>query len=328
MPVKALAAAGICLATLGAAAAWLTSGHEPSPPCNGLAQDTRVRTSMGAAIQPGMSCAALGEAIVKATAGSEPGRHARAQAQAMKDVLFALAWVQPKNFDVDPARRGPLATALADYGPDLHEMLAGLDSDHVLKAGRDTPPWEAGGTYRLSVYHTVFRATLRAVAEDPRAYALLRLAETRTAAERLAAVPAGATGSELSLRPTRNARALGILDGIADAANGQGAAEARKWHATVLDHLLDDQADQAGQADQTGQADQAGQAVSAGHLTATWLQELKDTPETARAERLRTQGVDMARTWAQARGMDEQTRKDLLPEVGNSARYAYREPRP
>ncbi|MFE1874705.1 hypothetical protein ACFW9N_28125 [Streptomyces sp. NPDC059496] len=155
---------------------------------------------------------------MKATAGSEPGRHTRAQAQAMKDVLFALAWVQPKNFDVDPALRVPLATALADCGPDLHEMLAGLDSDYVLKAGRDTPPWEAGGTYRLSVYHTVFRATLRAVAEDPRAYALLRLAETRSAAERLAAVPAGATGSELSLQPTRNARALGILDGIADAA--------------------------------------------------------------------------------------------------------------
>lgn len=206
VPVKAFPAAGICPATLGAAAAWLTPGREPSPPCNGLAQDTHVRTSMGAAIQPGMSCGALGEAIVKATAGSEPGRHTRAQAQAMKDVLFALARVQPKNFDVDPALRVPLATALADYGPDLHEMLAGLDSDYVLKAGHDTPPWEAGGTYRLSVYHTVFRATLRAVAEDPRAYALLRLAETRTAAERLAAVPAGATGSELSLQPTRNGR--------------------------------------------------------------------------------------------------------------------------
>lgn len=36
----------------------------------------------------------------------------------------------------------------------------------------------------------------------------------------------------------------------------------------------------------------------------------------------------MARTWAQARGMDEQTRKDLLPEVENSALHAYREAKP
>ncbi|MFE5561631.1 hypothetical protein [Streptomyces sp. NPDC056544] len=318
MSVTALAAAGICLAVLGAAAARLTLGREPSPLCNRLAQDTCVRTSMGAAIQPGMSCAALGEAIVKATAGSEPGRRTRAQAQTMKDVLFALAWVQPKNIDLDPALRVPLATALADYGPDLHEMLAGVDSEYVLKAGHDTPRREAGGTYHLSVDHTVFRATLRALAEGPRAYALLRSAETRAAAERLAAVPAGATGSELLLQPTKNARAFGILDAVAVAvaAKSPDAPEARKWHATVFDHLL------------TERADQADQAAPADHLTATWLQELKDTPGPARADRLRTQGVDMARTWAQARGMDEQTRKDLLSEVENSALYAYREAKP
>ncbi|MFI7178932.1 hypothetical protein [Streptomyces spororaveus] len=310
MPVKAWAAAGVCLALLGGFAAWFLVGRETAPTCNGLAEDTRVQKSVGHSVHPGMSCAALGEAIVKATAGSQPGHHTQEQAQAMKDVVFALGWVQSQKIELDPALRVPLATALADYAPDVHEMLAGLDSTYVTKAGRDTPPWEAGGTHHLSVPANAFRKTLRAVAEDPQAYALLRMAETRTAAEQLAAVPADATGSELSLPPTKNARALGILDGIADAAISQDAQEPRKWHAAVFDRLITEQADQA---------------EPAGRLTATWLQDLKNTPEQQRAERLRAQGLDMARTWTQTRTMDEPTRQDLLTKVENSARNAHQE---
>ncbi|MCC0097646.1 hypothetical protein K7B10_23260 [Streptomyces flavotricini] len=136
------------------------------------------------------------------------------------------------------------------------------------------------------------------------------MAETRTAAGQLAVVPADATGSELSLPPTKNARALGLLDGIADAAVSQNAQEARKWHTTVFDRLLTEQADQS---------------ESAGRLTATWLQELKSTPEQQRAERLRAQGLDMARTWAQTRSMDEPIRQDLLTKVETSARNAREE---
>ncbi|MFE2551926.1 hypothetical protein ACFXGI_25720 [Streptomyces sp. NPDC059355] len=300
----------MCLALLGAFAAWLLLGRETAPPCNGLAEDTRVQKSVGPAVHTGMSCTALGQTVVRATAGSEPGRHTPAQAQAMKDVLLALGFGQSKQLDLDPALRVPIATALTDYAPDLHEMLAGLDSMYVTKADRDTPPWEAGGTHHLSVPTDVLRKTLRAVAEDPQAYALLRMTETRTAAGRLAAVPADATGSELSLPPTKNARALGILDGVADAAESHDAEEARKWHATVFDRLFNEMADQA---------------EPAGRLTATWLRQLKNTPEEQRSERLRTQSLDMARTWAQARNMDEPTRQDLLAQVEKSAHYAREE---
>ncbi|MET9887930.1 hypothetical protein ABZZ20_33315 [Streptomyces sp. NPDC006430] len=269
-----------------------------------------MQKSVGQDVHPGMSCPGLGQAIVNATAGSEPGRHTQAQAQAMKDVLFAVGFGQSKELNLDPALRVPIATALVDYAPDLHEMLAGLDSTYVTKADRNTAPWEAGGTHHLSVPTDVFRKTLRAIAEDPHAYALLRMAETRTAAGQLAAVPADATGSERSLPPTKNARALGILDGIADAATSQDAQDAAKWHATVFERLLKEQADQA---------------EPAGRLTTTWLQELKNTPEEQRAERLRTQGLDMARTWAQARNMDEPTRQDLLAKVEKSAHSAHEE---
>ncbi|WP_331721123.1 DUF6571 family protein [Streptomyces sp. NBC_00454] len=317
VPVKAWIAAGVCLVLLGSAAAWFFLGRETSPPCNGLAEDARVQKSVGQAVHPGMNCAALGEAVVKATAGSEPGRHTQAQAQAMKDVLFALGFGPSKEVDLDPALRLPVAAALADYAPDLHEMLAGLNSEYVTKAGRDTPPWEAGGTYRLSVSTDVFRKTLRAVAENPQAYALLRKTETRFAAERLAAVPADATGTALSGPPTANARALGILDGLADTITNQDAQQARKWRDIVFERLLEGQV-----------GPPAYQDDPAGHLTATWLQELKNAPEEERAESLRTQGVSMARTWTQARNTDEQTRQDLLTKVESSALNARREIEP
>ncbi|QTI49380.1 hypothetical protein JYK04_07252 [Streptomyces nojiriensis] len=317
VPVKAWAGAGICLALLGACAAWFLLGSETSPPCNGLAENASVQKSVGAAVHPGISCAALGEAIVKATAGSQPGRHTQAQAQAMKDVVFALGWVQSQKIELDPALRVPLATALADYAPDVHEMLAGLDNEYTANAGDNKPPWEAGGTYRLSVWNDVLTKTLRAVAVDPQAYALLRMAETRTAAGLLAAVPADASGIELSLQPTKNARALGILDGIADAATGPDGQQAQKWRDTVFDRLLKEQATPAGH-----------QTDPAGHLTATWLQELKDTPDKERPERVRAQGHDMARTWAEARNMEQQIRQGLLADVERSALMAHREMKP
>lgn len=308
--MKAWVGAGICLALLGAFGAWFLLGRETSPPCNGLAENASVQKSVGAAVHPGISCAALGEAIVKATAGSQPGRHTQAQAQAMKDVIFALGWVQSQKIELDPALRVPLATALAGYAPDVHEMLAGLDNEYIVNAGDNKSPWGAEGTYHLSVWNSVLTKTLRAVAVNPQAYALLRMAETHTAAGQLAAVPADATGVDLSLQPTKNARALGILDGVADAAESQDTQEAGKWHASVFDCLLNEPADQA---------------EPAGRLTAAWLHALRNTPEGQRPERLRTQGLDMARAWAQTRSMDEPTRQNLLTKVENSARNAHEE---
>ncbi|MFK0238883.1 hypothetical protein [Streptomyces vinaceus] len=310
VPVKAWTGAVVCLALLGAVGAWFLLGRETPPACNGLAENASVRKSVGAAVHPGISCAALGEAIVKATAGSRPGRHTQAQAQAMKDVVFALGWVPSQKIELDPALRVPLATALADYAPDVHEMLAGFDHAYTVNAGDNKPPWEAEGTYHLSVWNDALTKTVRAVAVDPRAYALLRMAETRTAAGQLAAVPPDATGVDLSLQPTKNARALGVLDGIADTATSRDAQAARKWHATVFELLIDEKVDQA---------------EPAARLITVWLQELKSTPEEQRAERLRAQGLDMARTWAEARNMDEPTRQDLLAKVEKSAHGAHQE---
>ncbi|WP_328787477.1 hypothetical protein [Streptomyces sp. NBC_00273] len=307
-PVKAFIVLGLCLALLGGVGAWLLLGRETAEPCNGLAGDERVQKSVGAAVHPGMSCATLAEAIVKASAGDAPGRHTRAQAQALKDVFVALGSGEPAELTLDPALRVPLATALADYAPDLHAMLGGNDVNYVTRAGPQAPPWESEGTHHLAVFTNTLRGVLLAMAQDPHAYALLRLTETRSAAQRLATVPTDATGYALTVPPTESARALGILDGIADAVtHGKDEGQARAWRGAVLDGLLNGQ-----------DSPKSDQDPRAAELSAVWLQNLKNAPEGERFDRLRTQGVDMARTWAQERKMDEQTQQGLLAKAERS----------
>ncbi|MER7520856.1 hypothetical protein [Streptomyces sp. NPDC126499] len=312
--LRTLIALGICLAVLGGGAAWLVLGRDDGVPCNGLPEDERVRKSMGAAVRPGMSCAEFGEAMLKATTGDKPGQHTQQQAQALKDVLFALGFGQPDDFTLDPAMRLPLATALADYTPDVHEMLTTLDTEHAERDGRWEPPWESGGTYHLSVYSTFFRDIVRAASEDPRAYALLRTAESRHVAGELAAVPADAQGAAFSLPATKGARALGVLDGIASVVVDRlDRDEARAWRAAVVDEVT------------RGLAAREDGTNSADALTAGWLQDFTKAPEGQRFDRLSTQGVDLTRSWLKNRKTDEATQQALLADVEDSALGGSRE---
>ncbi|WP_432075206.1 hypothetical protein [Streptomyces wuyuanensis] len=304
---------GVCLALLGGIGAWLLLGRDTTPSCNGLPENDRVRSSVGQDIGPGMSCQALGEAIVKASTGDAQGRHSLTQAQALKDVLTALGAQGSGELTLDPALRRPLATALADYAPDLHAMLGGIGvQDFVTRAAPETPPWKSDdGTYHLTVLTDTLRDVLHAVAQDPHSYALLRLTETRTTGERLAAVPADAEGFGLSVPPTESARALGTLDAIAEAVTRDlGTSQAQAWRTAVLDSLADDS------------------ASPTDGLAAAWLRGLRSTAEEERYESLRTQGVEMTRLWAQQRKMDEQTRQGLLAKVERGALSAYREIEP
>ncbi|MFI8323856.1 hypothetical protein [Streptomyces sp. NPDC085529] len=299
----------VSLALLGGLGAWLLLGRDTTPPCSDLSENSRVRQSLGEAVRPGMSCQALGEAIVKASAGDGRGNHTLAQAQALKDVLTTLGDQGSGDVTVDPALRRPLAVALSDYAPDLHAMLGGIAvQDFVTKAAPHEPPWESAGTYHLTVLTDTLRNVLRAIAEDPHAYAVLRLAETRMTGQRLAAVPADAKGYSLSVPPTESARALGALDGIADAVTrGLEKDQAQKWRTSVVDGLGEE-----------------GNSAPDG-LAATWLNGLLSAPEAQRFEKLRTQGTDMTRLWAKQRNMDEPTQQGLLAKVERSALTAYRE---
>ncbi|WP_128976147.1 hypothetical protein [Streptomyces roseicoloratus] len=255
-----------------------------------------------------MSCAAFGEALVKATVGNKPGLHTRQQAQSLKDVLFALGPTQPDGISLDPALRLPLATALADYTPDVHEMLAGLDSTYLEHAGRAAPPWEAEGTYRLSVYDTFLRDALLAVSEDPHAYAVLRTADSRHVPRALAAVPRDAKGSAMALPPRKGARVLGVFDGLASmVTDGMGEDDAKAWRATVAQEV-------AGGLATSG----AGTVDTGADLSARWLADFRKVPEEGRFGRLSEQGVDLTRIWLTSRNAG-QAAEDLLDEVADSA---------
>ncbi|WP_329404030.1 hypothetical protein OG523_06220 [Streptomyces virginiae] len=110
----------------------------------------------------------------------------------------------------------------------------------------------------------------------------------------------------------------GILDGIAGAVtHGKDEGQARAWRTAVLNTLLNGQA-----------SPKSDQDPRAAHLTTAWLQSLKNASEEELFDRLRTQGVDMARRWAQERKLDEQTQQGLLAKVERSALSAYREVKP
>ncbi|MFF9014404.1 hypothetical protein ACF09C_15725 [Streptomyces sp. NPDC014870] len=307
---------GVSLALLGGIITWFVVGRDSSSStCNGLAESERVERSLGAAVQPGMSCAAFGEAIVKATVNGEPGRHSQQQAQALKDVLFAVGFTQPSDFTLDPALRLPLATALADYTADVHEILAALDSKYVVEGDQLAPPWESGGTYHLSVHGDFFRDVVRAISEDPRAYALLRAAETRHVARELAGVPHDAKEASLSLPPTKSARVLGVLDGIAAVAVDRlDEDEARAWRARAVAELERGLAAPAGEGNDPDD-----------RLTAAWLQSFEGTGAEGRFDHLRTQGVDLARIWLKSRNTDEATQESVLAEVEGSALTGFKE---
>ncbi|MDT9693429.1 hypothetical protein Q5762_34915 [Streptomyces sp. P9(2023)] len=318
MQFKVLVAVGLCVALLGGIAAWLVLGRDTAAPCNGLPEDETVRKSLGAAVQPGMSCAAFGDAVVKATVGAEPGVHSQQQAQVLKDVLFALGFTQPDDFTLDPALRLPLATALADYAPDVHEMLAALDSEYMDRDGRSDPPWESGGTYHVSVFNTFFRDIVRAISEDPRAYTLLRTAESRHVAQELAAVPSDAKDLALSLPPRKSARVLGVLDGIASVVMDRlDKDEARAWRAAVVEGVARGLA-----------APGEGENGPGDSLTTVWLGVFESTRVEERFDHLSTQGVDLARIWLESRNTDEATQQGVLAEVANSALGGSREVAP
>ncbi|MFE1873307.1 hypothetical protein ACFW9N_20815 [Streptomyces sp. NPDC059496] len=115
-------------------------------------------------------------------------------------------------------------------------------------------------------------------------------------------------------RDGRHRRAAGIADAVT---HGKDEEQARAWRGAVLDKLLNGQ-----------DSPKSDQDPRAAQLAPVWLQNLKNAPEGERFDRLRTQGVDMARTWAQERKMDEQTQQGLLAKAERSALSAYREIKP
>ena len=211
------AAAAAALVLLGAGAVGYTLvAREDNPDCDSLQSDTALQRSLGGAYREDMACAALGTAIRDAATGSTPEVHTLAEARAMQAALSAVSEGIERGQEpsITPELRAPLASALADYTQDTYEILSGVNGEYTHR--EDSAPWRDGKTIRMSARLDDLVNVLRAVSEDPAAYADLRAAHVRQCATRLAAVPAHSTGAYYSWPARSCAAGLGYYDGIAD----------------------------------------------------------------------------------------------------------------
>ncbi|MET9293599.1 hypothetical protein [Streptomyces sp. NPDC003077] len=288
----------------GGTTGYVLATRDSDPGCEHLLNSEPLRQELGARMRPGMSCGELGAALRGAATGPTPGRHTLAQARIMRATVTAISEdiAQRKDPVIAPALREPVATALADYSADTFEILAGVNGDY----DDHDAPWRDGAVVRTPVKRVDVVRTMRAVSENPSAYATLRTAQTRQCAIGLAGVPLQATGAALRVSARDCGAGLGYLDGIAD---DIPQATSHTWRAAVISHLTTG-----------GTTPPAYREDPVRHLTATWQQDLsrKQPKETGFLKR---QLAELVRTWVAGRGTprDESTVGTLQDAVARDA---------
>ncbi|MEK8144651.1 hypothetical protein NKH18_32225 [Streptomyces sp. M10(2022)] len=122
---------------------------------------------------------------------------------------------------------------------DLQENMGLTSVDYVRNGLSSKPAWEDEDGVHVSVsWKTALLPVVRAVSEDPSAYAVIREAMTHQTAEGLAAMKPDSTGNMLSAPAARSAWALGNLDGVAaDVVSYLGKDRGQEWQTAVLDGL-------------------------------------------------------------------------------------------
>lgn len=230
-----LAAAATALVLVGGGAVGYTLvAREDKPDCETVLSDATLQRSLGDAYREDMDCGALGRAIKDAATGSAPGRHTLPEARTVQATLAVVSEdIEQRHEPSIPADlRAPLAATLADYAQDTYEILSGVNGEYTHR--EDSAPWQDGKTVRMSAHLDDLINVMRAVSEDPAAYADLRAAHVRGCATHLAAVSTQATGSVYSGPARSCAAGLGHYDGIADDMPESGAEE---WRSGVLQRL-------------------------------------------------------------------------------------------
>ncbi|MFF3625677.1 hypothetical protein [Streptomyces sp. NPDC002164] len=287
-----LVVGGVLAAAVAGTAAWFLVGTDSAgvrDGCDGLLAEDLTKRALGGAYGSGMSCAELGRAVLRATAGEADGTHTLRQASAMKDILLAVGDDIEKRGAprIDPALRKPLADALAQY-PDVNVILGDpTDSAHLHKVLPSDPPWKEKDGYHLSLPAETLVRVVRAVSEDPEAHAVVRGAQTRWEAERLGELPAATE----PVRLANGARAFGKLDGIADdVRRGLSAREAREWDTAVLARL--------GAGPATGSDSGPDRRIEEG-----WRRQLAGTPAAERGNAVEQQCARMIDLWADGAGV-------------------------
>lgn len=314
VPAKALAAVAAAVVLAGAVGGGilLRSDGDAGPSCATVGKDARIQKDLAPGDAKGMNCQELAAALKRAAASDGSGRHTLAQAGVMRDLVDTLDddFRDRSRADIAAPLRETVAELLADYSADMHTMLVHYSEStaYIKHAGPNGGPWrDEKGVVRMPVENQSLILVMRAVSDDPAAYATLRKAETGRSAEDLARITKTSAGYAVSVPVGATATALGLLDGIADEAlASRSKSEAAGWKADVVKGLSDGGASDV----------PAFSADPAGYIARTWERGNVGRGYPA----LLGQTRDMVGILAQARGRTDESLVEPLRETEASGR--------
>ncbi|MEU5435287.1 hypothetical protein AB0G73_18175 [Streptomyces sp. NPDC020719] len=244
-PVKALALAAAVVVLAAGVGTWLalrSDGGGSGPSCATVGENARIRKDLAPADPKDMNCQELAAALKKAAASDGSGRHTLQQAGVMRDLVNTLDedFHNRSKADMAGPLRETVADLLADYSTDMHTTLVNYGGSAVYNMKHDGPWRDDKGVVRMPVYSESLTRVMRAVSDDPAAYATLRKAETARSADDLARISRTSAGYALSVPVTDTASVLGLLDGIAeDLLAARTTSEAARWKGGVMKGLSD-----------------------------------------------------------------------------------------
>ncbi|MEV4915856.1 hypothetical protein AB0K47_03440 [Streptomyces tirandamycinicus] len=234
----------------------------------------------------------------------------------MIDILQATSDVLEESGkkSLDASLHLPMAEMIADYTPETHEILAQLDAEYVTHIS-DGKPWRDESGVHIAVDHEVLVRVLRALSQTPEAYAEVRAAEGHYAAENLASISPTADGAALSARPAGNARALGVLDAIAeDVTSALHEDEAVEWDKRMVQLLRS--------TSPAGVPSYASDA--AGYIDTMWTRTLMPTTRNG-DKTFREQSSRILDPWGKGRGDGFKPPSGLKEDCVNGQFAAYEE---
>ncbi|MGW1599999.1 hypothetical protein [Streptomyces eurythermus] len=199
--------------------------------------DPLSRTGLAAALQAG----ATGH--VPFAPGQEPlpvYAHTDEQARVMNGIIKNLD--QGPSTEVHENLQVPIAQAIAEYTPDTHEIIGGLDGKYAanMKDGYFADGKNPDLAHLSSPVDSLIHV-MRGVSDDPTAYGTLDKAESRYINAELDTLPRGATGYSESNPLAKSGAALGALTAIReDVLNDERTSKYSDadWKAKVAYHII------------------------------------------------------------------------------------------
>ncbi|WP_328659566.1 hypothetical protein [Streptomyces sp. NBC_00334] len=316
LSAKAAIVVSFLLVAVAGLATWFytSSSQNDQGMCQRFLEHERAPSALGSAYRHDLTCAELGAAIRHVTTGEPARHHSLTQAQAMKDILVALADITDGSHSADRQLTTPLSLALADYSPDMYGILSPGRDDYLSRELPSDEAWQDGKGAHMSIGAPPLFRVMTFLSGDPEAYANLRNSLTEQVAEELPGAPPSRTEEALSPYPTVTSWVIGKMDAVAVAAQeDMGGQESAAWDKQVLVRLSSE-----------GGTPPSFDHDPAGYITDSWRETLPEQPPADLLKVLEAQSVEMTRAWATALSTSDATRSSLVTDARKSAFSAQR----